>query len=34
MKMTARKNLKVSEQSQEISPEVIKLIKELSKKYE
>ena len=34
MKITLRKNLKIPKQSQQIRPEVAKLIKELSKKYD
>lgn len=35
MKITSRKNLKVTtEQSQQVRPEVAKLIKKISKKYE
>lgn len=33
MKITSRKKLKVAEQSQEVRPEIAKLIKEISKKY-
>lgn len=33
MKITLRKNLKTPKQSQQVRPELAKLIKELSKKY-